>query len=341
MQDPFPVQPIPWLQGAVQPVADFFGFQTLPLHIHEVLAGCLLYGFIYYPLAPVLSAVLFPHAYRQLPHRRKVSWHAHCVSLFQSCMINVVALWVMFVDDERKAMGQEERIWGYSGASGMVQGLAAGYFLWDLIVTARNMDVFGMGTLAHAVSALLVYSLGFRPFANFYACNFILWELSTPFLNIHWFLDKLGKTGSSIQLYNGLILITTFFSCRLVYGTYQSYLIFQDIWHTVGGSPTLLQFASEDGKAGVMRFVDESTTVPTWLAAAFLASNLTLNSLNSYWFFKMIQALYKRFQPATKVPLQDEKIGAKTSALEQPLSSTVKSRPAAVVNGESELDVVI
>lgn len=161
MQDPFPVQPIPWLQGAVQPVADFLDFQTLPLHIHEVLAGCLLYGFIYYPLAPVLSAVLFPHAYRQLPHRRKVSWHAHCVSLFQSCMINVVALWVMFVDDERKAMGQEERIWGYSGASGMVQGLAAGYFLWDLIVTARNMDVFGMGTLAHAVSALLVYSLGF------------------------------------------------------------------------------------------------------------------------------------------------------------------------------------
>lgn len=161
MQDPFPIQPIPWLQDAVQPVAGLFGFQTLPLHIHEVLAGCLLYGFIYYPLAPVLSAVLFPQAYPQLPHRRKVSWHAHCVSLFQSCMINVVALWVMFVDDERKAMGQEERIWGYSGASGMVQGLAAGYFLWDLIVTARNMDVFGLGTLAHAVSALLVYSLGF------------------------------------------------------------------------------------------------------------------------------------------------------------------------------------
>lgn len=161
MEDPFPIQPIPWLQRAVQPVADLFGFASLPLHIHEVLAGCLLYGVIYYPLSPILSSIFFPNVYPQLPRRRKISWHAHVVSLVQSCLINAVALWVMFVDNERKNMTWEERIWGYTGSCGMVQGLAAGYFLWDLIVTSRNMDVFGNGTLAHAISALAVYSLGF------------------------------------------------------------------------------------------------------------------------------------------------------------------------------------
>lgn len=58
-------------------------------------------------------------------------------------------------------MAWEERIWGYTGASGMIQGLAAGYFLWDLVVTSCNLDVFGLGTLAHAIAALFVYSLGF------------------------------------------------------------------------------------------------------------------------------------------------------------------------------------
>ena len=161
MKDPFPIQPIPWLQGAIQPVADFFGFASLPLHIHEVLAGCLLYGVIYYPLSPMLSSMFFPRVYPKLPPRRKISWHAHVVSLVQSCLINAVALYVMVFDKERKGMDSEERIWGYTGGSGMVQGLAAGYFLWDLIVTSRNMDVFGLGTLAHAISALAVYSLGF------------------------------------------------------------------------------------------------------------------------------------------------------------------------------------
>ena len=174
---------------------------------------------------------------------------------------------------------------------------------------------------------------------NFYACNFILWELSTPFLNIHWFLDKLDMTGSSIQLYNGLALISTFFSCRLVYGTYQSFLIFKDIWHAVGNNPALPHL--EETQTGTMRFVTENTTVPVWLAVAYLASNITLNSLNSYWFFKMIQALYKRFQPPTEAPSLEEKSAAKSSALEPSSSSKLKSRVAGPVDGEPELDVVI
>jgi hypothetical protein len=58
-------------------------------------------------------------------------------------------------------MDWEERVWGYTGAAGMVQALAAGYFVWDLFVTSLNLDVFGLGTLAHAIAALLVYTLGF------------------------------------------------------------------------------------------------------------------------------------------------------------------------------------
>ena len=58
-------------------------------------------------------------------------------------------------------MGPRERVWGYTGASGIVQGFAAGYFLWDLAICAGNVDVHGPGALLHAASALAVSLLGF------------------------------------------------------------------------------------------------------------------------------------------------------------------------------------
>ena len=54
-----------------------------------------------------------------------------------------------------------ERVYGYTGASGLIQAFAAGYFIWDLIVSTRHIGIFGLGIWAHAVSALCVFSFGF------------------------------------------------------------------------------------------------------------------------------------------------------------------------------------
>lgn len=58
-------------------------------------------------------------------------------------------------------MNRQERVHGCTGASGMIQALATGYLLWDLFKVAPNVDIFGVGTLAHAISALTIYLLGF------------------------------------------------------------------------------------------------------------------------------------------------------------------------------------
>jgi hypothetical protein len=81
--------------------------------------------------------------------------------MVQACFINAVALWVIVKDRERAGMNWSERVWGYTGATGMVQGFAAGYFLWDLVVSAQDVGIHGWGALVHAVSALAVSLLGF------------------------------------------------------------------------------------------------------------------------------------------------------------------------------------
>lgn len=138
-----------------------------------------------------------------------------------------------------------------------------------------------------------ILTLAKRPIVNYYSTIFILWELSTPFLNIHWFMDKLGRTGSKLQLYNGLLLLFSFFTARLVFGTYQSACVLYDLW--LASNHRVLDPVLR--AKGSLAFVADDTLVPRWLMVSYLLSNLTLNYLNFSWFGKMIKALRKRFEP--------------------------------------------
>lgn len=136
---------------------------------------------------------------------------------------------------------------------------------------------------------------------------------------MHWFCDKLNLTGSKIQLYNGIALLVTFACCRLVYGSFQSILVYVDMWKAVHSGPDASYVAAAYNKNGtmtdpnvnMMAFVKGAEPIPVWLASIYLASNLVLNTLNWHWFFKMISAVRKRFEPAKKekeVPLSAQRV---------------------------------
>ena len=165
MLDPIPPPPS-WLFQATKPYADALELPTLPYHVHEVVFAFLFYQTIELVVSPRLSTLFFPKIYPKLNRRTRINWDVHVVSLIQSCLINALALWAIFKDNERRDMKHSavERVHGYTGASGLIQAFAAGYFLWDLIVSTRNIKIFGLGIWFHAVSALSVFSFGFvRP----------------------------------------------------------------------------------------------------------------------------------------------------------------------------------
>jgi hypothetical protein len=126
---------------------------------------------------------------------------------------------------------------------------------------------------------------------NYYGCVFMLYELSTPFLNIHWFFDKLGMTGTKAQLYNGIALLMVFFCCRLVWGAYSSFNIYRDVWNALhfNGQVTKLSTNEE-----MMRFGGDRL-LPMWLVVLYMGGHVTLQALNVFWFGKMIAAVKKRF----------------------------------------------
>jgi hypothetical protein len=178
-----------------------------------------------------------------------------------------------------------------------------------------------------------------RPFLHYYSPVFILYELSTPFLNIHWFFDKLGMTGTKPQLYNGIVLLITFASCRLVYGTIQSVNVYMDMFRATQSSPDAGYLAAShrnstmaDPNHNIMAFATKAEPIPYWLAGIYVASNVVLNSLNWHWFFKMIAAVRKRFEPA-KVPAA---IKQKGDVHPTDLSKTMPESRAAVASGREK-----
>ncbi len=170
MRDPFPA-PLGLVQSTT-PLASALALRTLPLHTHEILPIFSIYTFLDIVLVPRVSSAVFPKTYDNSSERTRANWNARGVSLIQSCFISSAALWVIFKDKQRAGFGAKERIWGYTGAGGMVQGFSAGYFLWDILIAASRFDVHGLGALAHAASALSVTLLGFvgRPFVLKIAC---------------------------------------------------------------------------------------------------------------------------------------------------------------------------
>ncbi|EMD00457.1 hypothetical protein BAUCODRAFT_62246 [Baudoinia panamericana UAMH 10762] len=317
MRDPFPIPPPPALVSAVKPLADSLSLSTLPIHAHEVIFAFAFYTFICTVVSPLLARTFCKQRYESFTKRTRVNWDVHTVSFFQACIIDAFSLYIILSDGERKAWRDperyEDRIWSYSGMAGLCQSFALGYFLWDLVICAWRIDIFGWGMLAHAISAVSVFALGYRPFLCFYCPVFLLYELSSPFLNIHWFCDKLELTGSIYQAINGVFLVGTFFSSRLVWGLYNSYNVFHDFWiayqagHSSGVGLMGDDAAIRNSMSGDMSIYYEEArqqrafmgekVLPLWLPIVYLLSNLTLNLLNVYWFGKMIETIRKRFDP--------------------------------------------
>ncbi|OBT91629.1 Nonribosomal Peptide Synthase (NRPS) [Pseudogymnoascus verrucosus] len=208
-----------------------------------------------------------------------------------------MALWVVLNDQERSNMTDaQERLWGYSKKAGMLTGYSMGYYLWDLITMMKNTRSFGTGMLLHSQS-----------FLQFYAPWGILYQLSNPFLQVHWFCDMLDMTGCNVQLCNGLALLFVFFWSRIICGNYQSLGLYHDIWTSYCKNHSPISFDS-----GVMGLANRNPSdtcqatqegcVPLWLAFTTSLAVAALSVMNCFWFYKLIRSMNRRFILAKQQP---------------------------------------
>ena len=117
-----------------------------------------------------------------------------------------------------------------------------------------------------------------RPFLTRYASVFLLFEASTVFLNLRWFLETCGQGDSFLAKLNSYAFSLVFFLARIVYGLLSSVRFAQDVFFT------------------------EWHRVPTAIAIYFAVANIVLNGLNLFWFTRIV-----RFALGVKTPRPPKK----------------------------------
>nr|GAT55507.1 predicted protein [Mycena chlorophos] len=237
-------------------------------HLPTLVASFSSFTLLQFVLVPLFGSLFFGDTWRKMSPRAKNNWAVHICSQAHAIVIIPLAWRVLDLPELN-----DDRAFGWHEASGSVQAVAAGYFMWDSLDAIVHFD--NIGFVLHGLTCGAIYILSFTPYLSYYAARFLMWELSTLFLNVHWALDKTNRTGGSLQLINGVLLLVTFFAVRLVAGGYWSYQFYETLFQSLDRAPFAAILAPGIG-------------------------NLILQGLNWFWFTKMIAALQKRFAGGSK-----------------------------------------
>jgi len=220
--------------------------------------------------------ILVPQTYNKLSPKQYM-WDIRFVALIHGIFISITSIFI--VTDTSL---WSDTIWSSNEYSLDIIAIAVGYFFWDSIVSLFYVKEFGSAFVLHGILCFCAYLFALQPFLNYYAGVFLLYELSTPFLQLHWFLEKMNLKGiwQNVQMLNGILLIVVFFIARLIMGLYNSYTF----W---------------------VSFLAAYNNLPKFLFYFYTIANTILNSLNVYWFYKMIRLVIRLKNKTLSNPKQD------------------------------------
>ncbi|KAJ3369358.1 hypothetical protein HDU91_007279 [Kappamyces sp. JEL0680] len=178
-------------------------------------------------------------------------------------------------------------VFGQSNLAESIFNVSTGYFVWDLCHCVYYHKLIGMAFTFHAVTGLFLMLGLYNPLFQYFGGAFLFFEISTIFVNFHWFSDKLGLAGTWIQIVNGICLVTAFALVRIGYGSAKIYEMLTLGWQNLNKG------------------------VPLGWYCFYCFACVGLQLLNLYWFRTMVASLVRRVSQSFKRSRQDSGVGLK------------------------------
>lgn len=202
--------------------------------------------------------------YKSLSKKNKLQLENRVVSTFHSIFAPIHTVKALCYEGFSNSV-QPMEVSSYTKYS---MHFSLGYFLWDLVASIKEGDP---SFIIHAIACLGVFIMGLLdPSITIVVLSFLLYEVSTPFVNIRWFLLKYDAKRFKTWISRlEKIIFCLFTGVRIVMGL-----------------PVQLYF--------LHKFWNSFTQTPTVSNAVMIMGNAGLGGLNVFWAGKMIYTFLQK-----------------------------------------------
>ncbi|KAI3466915.1 hypothetical protein Pfo_023578 [Paulownia fortunei] len=206
----------------------------------SVLAGILACKLVY-DLTKLISTFYF-WSYNGLTKIQRIDWNNRGISTLHAIFISIMSLHFVLWSD----LFSDHNFVGLimlrsSPLSTFALGISVGYFISDLgMICWLYPSLGGVEYIVHhSLSGIAVAYSMFTGEGQLYTFMVLISEVTTPEINMRWYLDTAGLKRSNAYLINGVVIFVAWLVARIllfVYMFYHVYLHHVQVMqmHTVG-----------------------------------------------------------------------------------------------------------
>ncbi|GLT53066.1 hypothetical protein SLA2020_263620 [Shorea laevis] len=187
-----------------------------------------------YDLSQLISTFYFK-SYNGLTKIQRIEWNNRGISTLHAFFITFMSLYFVFWSD----LFSDPQLSGIvtfrsSPLSVFALGVSVGYFLADLgMIFWFYPSLGGMEyVIHHSLSGVAVAYSMFSGEGQLYTFMILISEVTTPEINMRWYLDTAGMKRSCAYLINGVLIFFAWLAARIllfVYIFYHVYLHYDQV----------------------------------------------------------------------------------------------------------------
>lgn len=174
-----------------------------------------------YNVMKVVSPLCPP--YTRLSKTEKVEWDNRGFSTAHAIAVSVAASYFLFFSDLFEDDAPSGPVLFRSSISSqMILGMSLGYFISDLAMILWFYPKLGGReyVLHHLLSMLSLSLLFYTGEGSFYVYVVLLSEITTPFVNLRWYLSIAGMKKTKAYMINGVLLFFGWMMARVLLFVY-------------------------------------------------------------------------------------------------------------------------
>ncbi|KAK9079845.1 hypothetical protein SSX86_001518 [Deinandra increscens subsp. villosa] len=189
-------------------------------------------GIIMCKIAYELTGIISPLVYKgfiKLENKQKLEWKNRGFSTFHALFAAIGSMYFLVFSDLFDEHTKEELLVNRSSVSSdALLGMSIGYFFSDLAMIIWTYPTLGglEYLLHHGLSLFAIVQSLLSGQVQFYILIVLFTEITTPFVNLRWYLDVAGKKNSTLYLLNGVAMFVGWLVARVILFVFFFYHIY-------------------------------------------------------------------------------------------------------------------